>query len=94
MSASLVWHKPGGFQSLSWPQYNYEFVLYARHRRPRFTALKAFSTCFNAPRREHSMKPDEFYTTVRRVTSGRRLDLFVRRKIAGFAGRGQEYEYI
>jgi N6-adenosine-specific RNA methylase IME4 len=94
MSASLVWHKPGGFQSLSRPQYNCEFVLYARHRRPRFTASKAFITCFYAPRREHSMKPDEFYTTVRRVTSGRRLDMFARRTLKGFEGWGQEYEYI
>ena len=61
-------------------------MLYATYGAPRFTTTKAFKTAFYAPRAGHSVKPDEFYATVRRVTEGRRLDLFARRKITGFEG--------
>jgi len=89
---TFVWHKKGGFQPLNRPQYNCEFALYATYGCPRFTITKAFKTGFKAPRGGHSVKPDFFYATVRRVTEGRRLDLFARRTIEGFEGWGQEYD--
>ncbi|HKF94378.1 MAG TPA: MT-A70 family methyltransferase, partial [Gammaproteobacteria bacterium] len=79
---TFVWHKKGGFQPLNRPQYNCEFALYATYGCPRFTITKAFKTGFKAPRGGHSVKPDFFYATVRRVTEGRRLDLFARRTIS------------
>ena len=87
---TMVWHKPGGYQPIGLPQYNCEFVVYARRGAPKFTDTKAFNCCFEAPRREHSRKPDEFYDLIRRVTDEPRIDVFSREPRPGFAQFGNE----
>jgi N6-adenosine-specific RNA methylase IME4 len=86
----MVWRKSGGFQPLDLPQYNCEFIVYARHGSPVFIDTKDFNCCFEAPRREHSRKPDAFYDTVRRVTGGSRIDVFSREPREGFSQYGNE----
>lgn len=74
------------------PQFNCEFVLYARRGSPRFVETKDLFACFNAPRREHSRKPDEFYDVVRRVTGAPRIDVFSRERRNGFDQYGNQTE--
>lgn len=87
---AMVWHKAGGFQPVDLPQYNCEFVIYARKGSPVFTETTDFNCCFSAPRREHSRKPDYFYDVIRRVTGGSRIDVFSREPRDGFAQFGNE----
>jgi N6-adenosine-specific RNA methylase IME4 len=87
---TMIWHKPGGFQPHDLPQYNAEFIVYARKGTPVFVDTKNFFVCNEWPRREHSRKPKEFYELIARVTAGSRLDVFSREQHPGFAQFGNE----
>lgn len=89
-SCLFVWHKTKGMQPLYMPYYNCEFVVYARKGNPKFKTTKDFKTCNQWPHNGHSVKPEEFYAMLRRVTGGKRLDMFSRRKIEGFTTWGSE----
>jgi N6-adenosine-specific RNA methylase IME4 len=90
---TMVWHKPGGYQPVGLPQYNVEFVVYARKGSPVFVDTKGFFCGFQAQRREHSRKPDEFYDLIRRVAAGHRIDMFARGPARpGWSAWGNEAE--
>lgn len=87
---SMVWHKAGGFQPYGLPQYNCEFVLYGRRGQAGFIETSDFMCCFNGKRQEHSRKPSEFYSLLRRVTLEPRIDVFSREFHEGFDQFGNQ----
>lgn len=91
---TMVWHKSGGFQPFKLPQFNCEFVVYGRRGSVEFVSTKNFDCCFNAPRREHSRKPDEFYDMVALATKGPRVDVFSREPREGFEQFGNETDHF
>jgi len=86
----MVWHKLGGFQPVGLPQIIEELVLIGRRGGLGFNETRDFKLCFDAPRREHSRKPEAFYDLVRRVSPGPRLDMFSRERRDGFEQFGVE----
>lgn len=58
---------------------------------PRWTNKKQ-STLLNAKIREHSRKPDEFYSLVDKICSGPKIDMFSREKREGWTTWGDETE--
>ena len=89
---TMVWKKPGGPQPYNLPQYNCEFVVVGTRGNLLFLDTKQFFTAFDAPRREHSRKPDEFYELVQRVSPAPRIDWFSREPRGGFDQHGVETE--
>jgi N6-adenosine-specific RNA methylase IME4 len=81
---AFTWHKNGGYQHEGLPQFNCEFAIYAVKGNPEFIDTNDFKLCFNAEIPEQYVKPIEFYEMVKRVTAGRRLEMFSHREIDGF----------
>ena len=52
----------------------------------------AIRSTFEAPMGPHSEKPDRFYEIVRELTTGRRCEMFARRRRAGFVSFGDQVE--
>lgn len=92
--SALVWRKvtKNGKPRMGtgyWARTMHEPVLIGCIGKPR--KFSAFPSCFDGVAREHSRKPDEFYTLVERHTASlRRLDLFSRESRPGFDGWGHE----
>ena len=86
---TMVWHKPGGYQTYNYPQFNGEFVVVGAKGNPKLLDAKAFNAVFEAPRGAHSEKPQAFYDLVGR-TLGEGLDMFARSKREGWAAWGDE----
>lgn len=86
----MTWIKNNGHQLPGSPSYNNEFTVVARRGKPVFIDTRAFATANYWPRSAHSVKPEGFYDLLRRVTPIPRLDVFGRRRIAGFDSWGNE----
>ena len=68
---------------------NAELVLLGRRGNPPRLAKDVFQIIV-APRREHSRKPEEFYSRVERYAPGPRLELFARQSREGWTTWGNE----
>lgn len=104
-SFTMTWHKHIGPKPSGLPYYNVEYVVVGKVGKPRFTDVKAFylANKWKHPHRDdphpnawgkavylNSGKPPDFYELLCRVTPAPRLDIFGRRRIAGFCSWGNE----
>ena len=86
----LTWKKPR-LGLGHWLRNTTEHCLLAVKGSPK-VSLTNQSTLLEAPAREHSRKPDEFYKMVETLCVGHRLDYFSREKRPGWAQFGSEPE--
>jgi N6-adenosine-specific RNA methylase IME4 len=91
----MVMVKPSGIAPACGYVFGTEFVLLGFNGRPMqdfcsIGKLNWFKSCCVAGR--HSVKPETFYSLVRTMSPGPRLDCFARRRHFGFAAWGDELE--
>ena len=87
----MTWHKPFGPKPFNRPLYNSEFAVVGTKGKPQYLQETQFFTANTwAHPRQKSVKPEGFYDLLRRVTPAPRLDIFGRRRIAGFHSWGNE----
>ena len=84
----LTWVK-NRFGNGRWLRSKSEFCIMAVKGSPKVD-LTNQTTIIDAPMREHSRKPDEFYALVDSLCVGRKLDYFSREKRPGWAQYGNE----
>ena len=86
----LTWVKNVGMTPFSW-MYSTEHVVFAK-RGSLDLKVNGKRLDFSAKVRGHSVKPDEFYDLVCKVSPGPRIDFFARGKHDGFESWGDEAE--
>jgi N6-adenosine-specific RNA methylase IME4 len=92
--ARLIWDKKNGVAPAFSIRYSHEYVVW--WYKPRFTQVaKAYqgkkTTVFQGPPREHSRKPDEFYSMVNRwFPEATKVDIFSREYREGWDQWGDE----
>ena len=72
-----------------WLRGQTEHCLLATRGRPVFVGGN-HTTVLQAPRREHSRKPEEFYKTVEATSPGQRVELFCRELRQGWSAYGND----
>jgi len=86
----LTWVKPSGFTPFSW-MYNTEHVLFGRVGKSLEVQKKGMKLAFNGSvGRQHSKKPEEFYSRVVMASPEPRLEMFARQPHDGFDAWGDE----
>lgn len=85
---TVTWVKPSGYG----PYFasTTQHVLFGYRGKCTFPLGRYKPTHFDAVPRRHSEKPDEFYSLVRSISPGPRIELFARRAIDGFEAWGDE----
>ncbi len=86
--ATLVWNKEKMGMG-AWFRMQCEFCLVGIKGKPYWENTK-YRDILNEPRREHSRKPDSFFTMVEEITMGRRLEYFSREKRNGWEVFGND----
>ena len=87
---TMSWIKPGGINLPNTPCFNTEWAVLFTKGSPRFLDTKSFRTGNFWDWNGSGVKPEGFYDLLRRVTPAPRLDIFGRRRIAGFTSWGNE----
>lgn len=93
----LTWvkMKPDGTPSMKtgyWFRSATEHVLFAVRGSLRLADKACVPTAFLGPRLAHSVKPDQFYSMVEKVSHGPRLDMFARKRRSGWDAFGDQVE--
>jgi len=88
--ATLVWNKEKIGMG-HWFRMQCEFCLVGIKGKP-YWDNTTYRDILNSPRREHSRKPDEFYSMVTEITEGRRLEYFSREKREGWSVFGNDID--
>jgi N6-adenosine-specific RNA methylase IME4 len=86
--ATLVWNKEKIGMG-AWFRMQCEFCLVGIKGKP-YWENTTFRDILNEPRREHSRKPDSFFTMIETITKGRRLEYFSREKRDGWEVFGND----
>ena len=85
---TLVWNKEKMGMG-AWFRMQCEFCLVGVKGKPYWENTK-YRDILNEPSREHSRKPDSFFTMVEEITMGRRLEYFSREKRQGWEVFGND----
>jgi len=85
---TLVWNKEKMGMG-AWFRMQCEFCLVGIKGKPYWENTK-YRDILNEPRREHSRKPDSFFTMIEEITLGRRLEYFSREKRQGWEVFGND----
>lgn len=86
--ATLVWNKEKMGMG-AWFRMQCEFCLVGIKGKPYWENTK-YRDILNEPRRDHSRKPDSFFSMVEEITLGRRLEYFSREKRKGWEVFGND----
>ena len=89
-NGTMTWVKTAGVKFPGNPSFNSEWCLVGKYGKPKWQETDGFRMANIWKRSGHSRKPEGFYDLLRRVTPGPRLDIFGRRRIAGFDSWGNE----